>query len=34
MNVKTLSNTVSGNTVAAMKETQNYLFNQLEVSMT
>ena len=34
MNVKTSSNTVSGNTVAAMKETQNYLFNQLGVSMT
>ncbi|QHJ83517.1 MAG: hypothetical protein [Caudoviricetes sp.] len=34
MNVKTSSNTVSGNTVAAMKETHNYLFNQLGVSMT
>ena len=34
MNVKTSSNTVSGNTVAAMKETQNYMFNQLEGSMT
>ena len=34
MNVKTSSNTVSGNTVAAMKETQNYMFNQLGVSMT
>ena len=34
MNVKTSSNTVSGNTVAAIKETQNYLFNQLGVSMT
>ncbi|ORF37007.1 CHAP domain-containing protein [Snodgrassella alvi] len=34
MNVNTSSNTVSGNTVAAMKETQNYMFNQLGVSMT
>ena len=34
MNVKTSSNTVSGNTVAAMKEVQNYMFNQLGVSMT
>ena len=34
INVKTSSNTVSGNTVAAIKETQNYLFNQLGVSMT
>ena len=34
MNVKILSNTVSGNTVEAMKETQNYLFNLLGVSMT
>lgn len=34
MNVKTSSNTVSGNTVAAMKEVQNYTFNQLGVSMT
>ena len=34
MNVKTSSNTVSGNTVAAMKETHNYMFNQLGVSMT
>ena len=34
MNVNTSSNTVSGNTVAAIKETQNYLFNQLGVSMT
>ena len=34
MNVKTSSNTVSGNTVAAIKETQNYMFNQLGVSMT
>ncbi len=31
---KTSSNTVSGNTVAAMKETHNYTFNQLGVSMT
>jgi len=31
---KISSNTVSGNTVAAIKETQNYLFNQLGVSMT
>ena len=34
MSVKTSSNTVSGNTVAAMKELQNYTFNQLGVSMT
>ncbi|MBI0133472.1 phage tail tip lysozyme [Snodgrassella sp. W8132] len=34
MNVNTSSNTVSGNTVAAMKELQNYTFNQLGVSMT
>lgn len=34
MNVNTSSNTVSGNTVAAMKEVQNYTFNQLGVSMT
>ena len=34
MNVNTSSNTVSGNTVAAIKETQNYMFNQLGVSMT
>ena len=34
MNVKTSSNTVSGNTVAAIKETQNYMFNQLGVLMT
>ncbi|WP_374695043.1 phage tail tip lysozyme [Snodgrassella alvi] len=34
MNVNTSSNTVSGNAVAAMKETQNYMFNQLGVSMT
>ena len=34
MNVNTSSNTVSGNTVAAMKETHNYMFNQLGVSMT
>jgi len=34
INVKTSSNTVSGNTVAAMKETHNYMFNQLGVSMT
>lgn len=34
INVKTSSNTVSGNTVAAMKEVQNYTFNQLGVSMT
>ena len=34
MNIKTSSNTVSGNTVAAMKETHNYMFNQLGVSMT
>ena len=34
INVNTTSNTVSGNTVAAMKETQNYMFNQLGVSMT
>ena len=34
MNVNTSSNTVSENTVAAMKEVQNYTFNQLGVSMT
>ncbi|NUF09783.1 CHAP domain-containing protein [Snodgrassella sp. ESL0324] len=34
MNVNTSSNTVSGNAVAAMKEVQNYTFNQLGVSMT
>lgn len=34
INVNTTSNTVSGNTVAAMKEVQNYTFNQLGVSMT
>ena len=34
MNVQTSSNTVSGNTVTAMKEVQNYMFNQLGVSMT
>jgi len=34
INVKTSLNTVSGNTVAAMKEVQNYTFNQLGVSMT
>jgi flagellum-specific peptidoglycan hydrolase FlgJ len=32
--VKTSSSTVSGNAVAAMKELQNYTFNQLGVSMT
>jgi hypothetical protein len=32
--VKTSSSTVSGTTVAAMKELQNYTFNQLGVSMT
>ena len=31
---KISSNTVSGNTVAAMKETQNYIFNHFRVSMT
>ena len=34
INVKTSSDTVSGNTVAAMKETQNYMFNQLGVLAT
>ena len=34
ISVNTSSNTVSGNTVAAMKELQNYTFNQLGVSMT
>ena len=34
INVKTSSNTVSGTVVAAMKETKNYMFNQLGVSMT
>lgn len=32
--VKTSSSTVSGNAVAAMKELQNYTFNQLGTSMT
>ena len=34
MNVQTSSNTVSGNTVTAMKEVQNYMVNQLGTSMT
>jgi hypothetical protein len=34
MEVKTSSSTVSGNVVAAMKELQNYTFNQLGTSMT
>lgn len=34
INVKTSANTVSGTAVAAMKETNNYMFNQLGVSMT
>ena len=34
INVNTTSNTVSGNTVAAMKEVQNYTFNQLGGLMT
>ena len=33
-NIKTSSNTVRVNAAAAMKETQNYMFNQLEGSMT
>ena len=34
INVKTSANTVSGNTVAALKEAHNYLFNQLGTSVT
>lgn len=34
INVKTSSSTVSGNTVAAVKEAKNYIFNQLGTSMT
>jgi len=34
INVKKSSNIVCGNTVAAVKEAQNYLFNQLGGSVT